>query len=208
MIILTGLMSNCSPQKESGHLTISQLKELEQAPPLKAKEVKITCKVIETDGSVSVLPSVLARIGQKVTVELHKEFIYPLTYDLVETPKKLRDRNGDTFPVTPATPKAFGKEKIGTTLDITTVIRGPFIEIRGKFATKTVEPNSFGAGEAYSPIVVMDRGSEVIVTENRVVTPEFKEVTNTVLVCGTPDTEHTMYLNDGRKLVFKITIVR
>lgn len=208
IIGLTGLMFSCGVQKEPDFLTIKKLAELEKRPQLKAKQVKITCKVIEADGSVSALPSVITRIGQKATVEVYREYKYPLTYDLIETPKSLKDRDGDMFPVTPAKPKTFGTEKIGRTLDVTPVIRGPFIEVRGKLTVRTVEPNNFGAGEAYSVISTMNRGSEIIVTENRAVAPEFKEITNTVLVCGTPDTEHIMYLKDRRKLVFKMTIVK
>src|SRR5690606_34434298 len=78
-------------------------------------------------------PSVTARSGQKATIEVIREFIYPTEYEPPELPTSVGSSTvgglgigggltgaGSTssFPVTPATPTAFETKNTGVTLEI------------------------------------------------------------------------------------------
>ena len=70
-------------------------------------------------------PSVTARSGQKATIEIIREFIYPTEYEPPELPNQRRRRQrrrrrsaasaaaAAVFPVTPATPTAFETRNTG-----------------------------------------------------------------------------------------------
>jgi general secretion pathway protein D len=125
-------------------------------------------------------PSVTARSGQKATIEVIREFIYPTEYEPPEipqtvspstptTPSLIPSTPSATFvPVTPATPTAFETRNTGVTLEIEPTIGENDFMIDLRFVPEIVEFEGFiNYG---SPIFGAD---DAILTENRIEMPVF-----------------------------------
>ena len=85
-------------------------------------------------------PRVTTKSGQKATIEIIREFIYPTQFQPPQIPQTVgstsgtsvdglsvdrrRQRSGGSFPVTPTTPTSFEKRNTGVTLEVEPVI-GP-----------------------------------------------------------------------------------
>ena len=79
-------------------------------------------------------PRVTAKSGQKATIEIIREFIYPTQFQPPQIPQTIGSTSGSTlgvnggsapsFPVTPTTPTAFEKRNTGVTLEVDPII-GP-----------------------------------------------------------------------------------
>jgi general secretion pathway protein D len=133
-------------------------------------------------------PSVTARSGQKATIEIIREFIYPTEYEPPELPNSVGQTNGTTglggiggsgggsFPVTPATPTAFDTRNTGVTLEIEPTIGENDFVIDLRFVPEIVEFEGFinygspiqspGTDALGNPVVS-------IITENRIEMPVF-----------------------------------
>ncbi len=134
-------------------------------------------------------PSVTARSGQKATIEIIREFIYPTEYEPPELPNSVGQTSGfggvgglvggsggGSFPVTPATPTAFETRNTGVTLEIEPTIGENDFVIDLRFVPEIVEFEGFiNYG---SPIQSPGRdalGNPVTqtITENRIEMPVF-----------------------------------
>ncbi len=138
-------------------------------------------------------PSVTAKSGQKATIEIIREFIYPTEYEPPDLPNSFGGNNqnnggiGGTgiglgsgssggFPVTPATPTAFDTRNTGVTLEIEPTIGDNDFVIDLRFVPEIVEFEGFiNYG---SPI--QSPGSDAlgnpmtsVITENRIEMPVF-----------------------------------
>jgi general secretion pathway protein D len=134
-------------------------------------------------------PSVTARSGQKATIEIIREFIYPTEYEPPEIPTSTGNGNNQgggvvggfgggvsSFPVTPATPTAFETRNTGVTLEIEPTIGENDFMIDLRFVPEIVEFEGFiNYG---SPI--QSGGSDLVgnpvtitLTENRIEMPVF-----------------------------------
>ncbi|MCB1208266.1 MAG: hypothetical protein KDK97_03010 [Verrucomicrobiales bacterium] len=81
---------------------------------------------------ILISPSVVAKTGQKATIDVAREFLYPTEFDPPELPQQVGQVpvGGNTFvvgdnsaaPITPATPTAFEMRKVGVTLEVEPVI--------------------------------------------------------------------------------------
>jgi general secretion pathway protein D len=140
-------------------------------------------------------PSVLARSGQKATIEIIREFIYPTEYDPPELPATVGGgfNNGgggggnnipgvglgqapQGFPVTPATPTAWETRNVGVLLEIEPTLGQSDYVIDLRFAPEIVEFEGFinygspilapGADALGNPV-------SVVITENRIEMPVF-----------------------------------
>ncbi len=135
-------------------------------------------------------PSVTARSGQKATIEIIREFIYPTEYEPPEIPTSTGNNavgggGGGTvigaggissFPVTPATPTAFETRNTGITLEIEPTIGENDFMIDLRFVPEIVEFEGFinygspiqtgGTDLAGNPVTVT-------LTENRIEMPVF-----------------------------------
>jgi general secretion pathway protein D len=134
-------------------------------------------------------PSVTARPGQKATIEIIREFIYPTEYEPPELPNQVGGGNnvgggglggggggGGGFPVTPATPTAFETRNTGVTLEIEPNVGANDYVIDLRFAPEIVEfegfinygsPITSPASDAFGNPVT------VTITENRIEMPVF-----------------------------------
>ncbi len=138
---------------------------------------------------VMTAPSVTARPGQKATIEIIRELIYPTEYEPPELPNQVGGGfggggfggfggggGGGGFPVTPATPTAFETRNTGVTLEIEPNVGANDYVIDLRFAPEIVEfegfinfgsPITSPASDAFGNPVT------VTVTENRIEMPVF-----------------------------------
>ena len=139
-------------------------------------------------------PSVTAKSGQKATIEIIREFIYPTEYEPPELPNSTGSTisggilggggggvlgggsSSGSFPVTPATPTAFETRNTGVTLEIEPTIGENDFVIDLRFIPEIVEFEGFiNYG---SPILspgtdALGNPTSSVITENRIEMPVF-----------------------------------
>ena len=203
--VVTGLCS-CSEVTPNA-TTLERYQELEKAPALHAQAIRITCKEIDKTGKVTDTSIVIAKVGQQATISKTQVVRYAAAFDLPKpsTPKMV---NGvQTYPITPATPKAFESREIGRHLTVTPRIRGGFIEVTGSLKDETFSLAGQGAGEAFSPIC--DSKRRWLYTYNRVPLPQFKTTETVLHLCCLPGTENKIHLSEtNRDLVMTCEVAR
>ncbi|MGC4015245.1 MAG: type II and III secretion system protein [Luteolibacter sp.] len=134
-------------------------------------------------------PSVMARPGQKATIEIIREFIYPTEYEPPELPNSvgtstvsnplgggLGSSNTGIFPVTPATPTAFETRNTGVTLEIEPNIGDNEFTIDLRFVPEIVEFEGFinyGSPIQSPSSDALGNPRTVTITENRIEMPVF-----------------------------------
>jgi general secretion pathway protein D len=135
-------------------------------------------------------PSVTARSGQKATIEIIREFIYPTEYEPPELPNSVGQTSGGfgglggvlggggggSFPVTPATPTAFETRNTGVTLEIEPTIGENDFVIDLRFVPEIVEFEGFiNYGSPIQSPSTDALGNPVTstITENRIEMPVF-----------------------------------
>jgi general secretion pathway protein D len=133
-------------------------------------------------------PSITARSGQKATIEVIREFIYPTEYEPPELPSSGGGGDGSTTVIaiaTPATPTAFETKNLGVTLEIEPTIGENDFVIDLRFLPEIVEFEGFiNYG---SPILspgtdIFGNAVSSVITENRIEMPVFsKRSVNTSL---------------------------
>ncbi|MBK1829395.1 type II and III secretion system protein [Verrucomicrobiaceae bacterium R5-34] len=133
---------------------------------------------------VMTAPSVLARSGEKATIEVIREFIYPTEYEPPELPNSVGVGTGDSdtgtsaaiFPVTPATPTAFETRNTGVTLEIEPTIGENNYTIDLRFAPELVEFEGFinyGSPIQSPSTDALGNPISITITENRIEMPVF-----------------------------------
>lgn len=131
-------------------------------------------------------PSVTARSGQKATIEIIREFIYPTEYEPPELPNSVGATGGGgglglqqsagIFPVTPATPTAFETRNTGVTLEIEPTIGDNDFVIDLRFVPEIVEFEGFinyGSPIQSPASDFLGNPTTVTITENRIEMPVF-----------------------------------
>jgi general secretion pathway protein D len=141
-------------------------------------------------------PSVTARSGEKATIEIVREFIYPTEYEPPELPNQVGGNvgggllgggggGGQGFPVTPATPTAFETRNTGVTLEIAPNIGADNFVIDLNFAPEIVEFEGFvnyGSPIQSPSNDALGNPTTVTITENRIEMPVFsRRSVNTAL---------------------------
>ena len=119
-------------------------------------EVKMIMRGLSQKKGIDLMtaPSVTAKSGQKATIEIIREFIYPTEYEPPEIPNSVGGGNqgggiggggggGGTIPVTPATPTAFETRNTGVTLEIEPTIGENDFVIDLRFVPEIVEFEGF-----------------------------------------------------------------
>ena len=122
-------------------------------------------------------PSVTARSGQKATIEIIREFIYPTEYEPPEPGQGGNGENsGGSTVVTPATPTAFETRNTGVTLEIEPTIGENDFMIDLRFVPEIVEFEGFinyGSPIYSVGINALGVANSVLLTENRIEMPVF-----------------------------------
>jgi general secretion pathway protein D len=141
-------------------------------------------------------PSIMAKSGQKATIEIIREFIYPTEYEPPELPQNVGQQqpfnNGPIigpgggiiggggqaqgFPVTPATPTAFEPRNTGVTLEIEPTLGNNDAVIDLRFAPEIVEFEGFinyGSPIEAPSTNALGEPTTVTITENRIEMPVF-----------------------------------
>lgn len=137
-------------------------------------------------------PSVTAKSGQKATIEIVREFIYPTEYEPPELPNSTGSNfggggllgglggggggGGGSFPVTPATPTAFDTRNTGVTLEIEPTIGENDFVIDLRFVPEIVEFEGFinyGSPIQSSSTDALGNPVTNVITENRIEMPVF-----------------------------------
>jgi len=131
-------------------------------------------------------PSVTAKSGQKATIEIIREFIYPTEYEPPELPNSVGQTSGNSivgggnsggsFPVTPATPTAFETRNTGVTLEIEPTIGENDFVIDLRFVPEIVEFEGFinyGSPIQTSGTDALGNSVVTVLTENRIEMPIF-----------------------------------
>lgn len=131
-------------------------------------------------------PSVTAKSGQKATIEIIREFIYPTEYEPPELPNSVGQTtgtsivgggsSGGSFPVTPSTPTAFETRNTGVTLEIEPTIGENDFVIDLRFVPEIVEFEGFinyGSPIQTSGTDALGNSTTTVVTENRIEMPVF-----------------------------------
>jgi len=132
-------------------------------------------------------PSVTARSGQKATIEIIREFIYPTEYEPPEIPTSVGTSSttgggligggsSSSFPVTPATPTAFQTRNTGITLEIEPTIGENDFMIDLRFVPEIVEFEGFinyGSPIQSAGTDALGNSVQITLTENRIEMPVF-----------------------------------
>lgn len=141
-------------------------------------------------------PSVTTRSGQRATVEVIREFIYPTEFDPPQIPQTVGATSVDggvglssasTFPVTPTTPTAFEMRPVGVRMEVDPVIGPDGYTIDLNLAPEVTEFEGFvnyGSPIQSASTDALGNPTTLILTENRIEQPIFstRKVTTAVTV--------------------------
>ncbi len=216
-------------------VTAKTIKALPSAVPAKGNKIKIQVYFVESDdlieasdpvmnpGKYEVLirtlnqkkgvdflttPSVEALPGKQASVELTREFIYPVAYAPPEIAPDHAGK-GSGFPVTPGTPTEFETVNTGIKMNLTATTRS-----NGDIAinTETILSEFDGFIDYGNPIIeVKNRAfgapAPIHISENQILTPVFsyrKHENNVVIpngstcvLCDFTDTQETIIEDSG-----------
>jgi general secretion pathway protein D len=141
-------------------------------------------------------PSVTTRSGQRATVEVIREFIYPTEFDPPQIPQNfgatgitggLGVGSSAAFPVTPTTPTAFEMRPVGVRMEVDPVIGPDGYTIDLNLAPEVTEFEGFinyGSPINTASTDALGNPATVTLTENRIEQPVFstRKVTTAVTV--------------------------
>lgn len=134
---------------------------------------------------VMTAPSIVSRSGERATIEIIREFIYPTEYEPPELPNSVGtfSTNGDnggasssSFPVTPATPTAFETRNTGVTLEVEPILGEDGYTIDLTFKPEIVEFEGFinyGSPIQSAGTDALGNPITVTITDNRIEMPVF-----------------------------------
>lgn len=178
-------------------------------------------------------PSVVTKGGQKASIEIVREFIYPTEFDPPQIPTNVGGANNNTIiigpvtlppiPVTPTTPTAFETRRVGMVLDVE-----PVISEDGRSIDLTITPEFtefVGFVNYGSPINSVSQttnpdgsltASEIALTDNTILQPIFstKKINTAVkvydgatVVLGGLVTDNTIMIDDRVPVIGNLPVV-
>ncbi|MEZ0273774.1 MAG: Amuc_1098 family type IV pilus outer membrane protein, partial [Roseimicrobium sp.] len=141
-------------------------------------------------------PSVTTRSGQRATIEVIREFIYPTEFDPPQIPQTVGATStvggpglaqASTFPVTPTTPTAFEMRPVGVRMEVDPVIGPDGYTIDLNLAPEVTEFEGFvnyGSPIQSASTDALGNPVTLVLTENRIEQPIFstRKVTTAVTV--------------------------
>jgi general secretion pathway protein D len=141
-------------------------------------------------------PSITTRSGQRATIEVVREFIYPTEFDPPQIPQNFGATSTtsttgtsatSSFPVTPTTPTAFEMRPVGVRMEVDPVIGPDGYTIDLNLAPEVTEFEGFinyGSPINTSSTDALGNPTTVTLTENKIEQPIFstRKVTTAVTV--------------------------
>ena len=141
-------------------------------------------------------PSVTTRSGQRATIEVIREFIYPTEFDPPQIPQTVGasatiggvgQSQASGFPVTPTTPTAFEMRPVGVRMEVDPVIGPDGYTIDLNLAPEVTEFEGFinyGSPIQSASTDALGNPVTLVLTENRIEQPVFstRKVTTAVTV--------------------------
>lgn len=139
----------------------------------------------KSGADVMTAPSIVSRSGERATIEIIREFIYPTEYEPPELPNNINTgqtatltgaTTSSSFPVTPATPTAFETRNTGVILEVEPILGDDGYTIDLTFRPEIVEFEGFvnyGSPIQTSATDALGNPITVTITENRIEMPVF-----------------------------------
>ena len=132
-------------------------------------------------------PSVTTKSGQRATVEVVREFIYPTEFDPPEIPQQFGSvgsvtngltggTSGNAFPVTPTTPTAFEMRPVGVRMEVDPVVGADGNTIDLNLAPEVTEFEGFinyGSPIQTTGTDALGNPQPIVLTENKIQQPIF-----------------------------------
>jgi general secretion pathway protein D len=141
-------------------------------------QVQMLMRGLNQKKSVDVMarPSVLTRSGQAASVVISREFIYPSEYEPPQLPSQANSTQGQSPPVTPASPTAFKTKQLGISLEVL-----PVADAQKRYIDVTLNPSitefdgfvNFGSPITSAVQNPLGGTSQVTLTENTILMPIF-----------------------------------
>ena len=137
---------------------------------------------------VMTAPSIVSRSGERATIEIIREFIYPTEYEPPELPQSVGvggglggdgdggNQGANIFPVTPATSTAFETRNTGVTLEVEPILGEDGYTIDLTFKPEIVEFEGFinyGSPIQSPGTDALGNPITITITENRIEMPVF-----------------------------------
>ncbi len=194
LLALASIVSSCSHQTaDHSSIPLGRYAELAGQETKSAKKYRLTMSFTGKD-EVLTAPSLVARPGKEVKVEMLREFVYPDDFKPAETSKlkMAAAMTSGVYPVTPTTPTKFEKRNLGYVGTFTVEPRGAFVIIKGMLSHEKFAGFSRAPGEAISPIV--DAKTKLVFSDNRVDLPNFVRSETPVYIAGLPGVPHKIDL--------------
>ncbi|WP_009960176.1 Amuc_1098 family type IV pilus outer membrane protein [Verrucomicrobium spinosum] len=161
-------------------------------------QFQVTIRALSQKKGVDLMsaPSVTTRSGQRATVEVIREFIYPTEFDPPQIPQNFGATSStsttgtsstSSFPVTPTTPTAFEMRPVGVRLEVDPVIGPDGYTIDLNLAPEVTEFEGFinyGSPINTASTDALGNPTTVTLTENKIEQPVFstRKVTTAVTV--------------------------
>ncbi|WP_081891766.1 Amuc_1098 family type IV pilus outer membrane protein [Verrucomicrobium sp. BvORR106] len=161
-------------------------------------QFQVTIRALSQKKGVDLMsaPSVTTRSGQRATVEVIREFIYPTEFDPPQIPQNFGatstssttgTSSTSSFPVTPTTPTAFEMRPVGVRLEVDPVIGPDGYTIDLNLAPEVTEFEGFinyGSPINTASTDALGNPTTVTLTENKIEQPVFstRKVTTAVTV--------------------------
>lgn len=162
-----------------GRITMAELRQLGELPPVEAGDYILKARLLGGQGEE--LATAEVRGTDRGRIQHIKEFPFPTEFDPPQNslaPKtfgssdSLPDNSGSTgsFPVTPSTPGRFDFKDTGWTIDLSMSARGGLLVVNGRSEQVAFEGFTAQPGETAKPIY---DDSGILLSDNKHLQPAF-----------------------------------
>jgi general secretion pathway protein D len=134
---------------------------------------------------IMAMPSIVAKSGQKATIDLAREFIYPTEFDPPEIPQqvgsvqignlRIQGAGNNSAPITPSTPTTFEMRKVGVVIEMEPVINDNGKDVEILLTPELTEFEGFiDYGSDINNTVDTGNGPVSQPVDNRIIQPVFR----------------------------------
>jgi general secretion pathway protein D len=174
-------------------ITHDQLAKL-RAPGNFAHMAVKTTVTLHNGENLMTSPSVVQNPGQKASIELVREFRYPVDFKLPQLSLAKPGQKGaatppqdaGVFPVTPTTPTRFEQKSPGVQITLSPRFDGALVLLTGEVVISEFAGFTDAAGEIVSHPIIASKENPVVITPNIVHLPMFREARTPLFVAALP----------------------